>query len=105
MENGSFFLTLLVWIAFFIVAIPLVRRIRHPDQRPLAAYLIFVSLFTLVAGILFALLSWLAVYLGLSQALERVVPAIVFLLLVFAPAYLVAAWQARKPRWRRPPPP
>ncbi|AGA32778.1 hypothetical protein TVNIR_1098 [Thioalkalivibrio nitratireducens DSM 14787] len=105
MENGTFFLALFVWIAFFILAIPLVRRIRHPDQRPLAAYLIFVSLFTLVAGILFALLSWLAVLLGLSQALERLSPAVVFLVLVFAPAFFVATWQARKPRWRRPPPP
>jgi predicted ABC-type exoprotein transport system permease subunit len=104
MENGTFVAVFLVWIAFFILAIPLARRIRHPDQRPFAAYLIFVSLFTLVAGVLFALLSWLAVLLGLSPALERLFPAIVFLLLVFAPALFVATWQARKPRWRRPPP-
>lgn len=104
MENGTFFAAFLVWIAFFILAIPLVLRIRHPDQRPFAAYLIFVSLFTLVAGILFALFSWLAVVLGLSEALERVAPAIVFLLLVFTPAFWIAVWQARKPRWRRPPP-
>lgn len=104
MENGTFVAVFLIWIAFFVLAIPLVRRIRHPEQRPFAAYLIFVSLFTLVAGILFALLSWLAVLLGLSQTLERLFPAIVFLLLVFAPALLVATWQARKPRWRKPPP-
>jgi hypothetical protein len=83
MENGTFVAVLLIWIAFFILAIPLIRRIRHPDQRPFAAYLIFVSLFTLVAGILFALL---------------------FLLLVFVPALLVATWQARKPRWWKAPP-
>jgi len=105
MQNGTFVAFLMVWIAFFILAVPLVRRMRHPDQRPFAAYLIFVSLFTLVAGILFALLSWLVVALGLSQALERLLPAIVFLLLVFVPAFLVAKWQAKKPRWRRPPPP
>ena len=105
MQNGTFVAFLMVWIAFFILAVPLVRRMRHPDQRPFAAYLIFVSLFTLVAGILFALLSWLLVALGLSQALERLLPAIVFLLLVFVPAFLVAKWQAKKPRWRRPPPP
>lgn len=64
MENGTFVAAFLIWIAFFILAIPLIRRIRHPDQRPFAAYLIFVSLFTLVAGLLFALLSWLAVVLG-----------------------------------------
>jgi hypothetical protein len=104
MEIGPYFAALLVWIAFFILAIPLVMRIRHPDQRPFAAYLIFVSLFTLVAGILFALFSWLAVVLGLSGELERLLPAIVFLLLVFSPAFWVAIWQARKPRWRRPPP-
>ncbi|TVP87663.1 MAG: hypothetical protein EA347_07230 [Thioalkalivibrio sp.] len=104
MENGTFFAAFLVWIAFFILAIPLVLRIRHPDQRPFAAYLIFVTLFTLIAGLLFALFSWLAVVLGLAEALERLLPAIVFLLLVFTPAFWVAIWQARKPRWRRPPP-
>ncbi|WP_373051694.1 hypothetical protein [Thioalkalivibrio sp.] len=104
MENGTFLAAFLVWIAFFILAIPLVLRIRHPDQRPFAAYLIFVSLFTLIAGILFALFSWLAVVMDLSEALNRLFPAIVFLLLVFAPAFLVAIWQARKPRLRRPPP-
>ena len=104
MENGTFVAVFLIWMAFFILAIPLIRRIRHPDQRPFAAYLIFVSIFTLVAGILFALLSWLAVVLGLSSALERLFPAIVFLLLVFVPALLVATWQARKPRWLKGPP-
>jgi len=105
MQNGTFVAFFLIWIAFFILAVPLVRRIRHPDQRPFAAYLIFVSLFTLVAGLLFALFSWLAVVLGLAPALERLLPAIVFLLLVFSPAFWVATWQAAKPRWRRPPPP
>ncbi|MFO8004680.1 hypothetical protein [Thioalkalivibrio sp.] len=104
MENGTFVAVLLIWIAFFILAIPLVLRMRHPDQRPFAAYLIFVSIFTLIAGILFAVLSWLAVLLGLSPALERLLPSIVFLLLVFVPALLVATWQARKPRWRKAPP-
>ncbi len=42
--------------------------------------------------------------MDLSEALNRLFPAIVFLLLVFAPAFLVAIWQARKPRLRRPPP-
>lgn len=103
-QNGGFLAVFLVWIAFFILAVPFVRRIRHPNQRPFAAYLIFVTVFTLVAGILFLLLSWLALTLELSGALERVVPAIVFLLLVFSPAFWIATWQAAKPHRPRSPP-
>ncbi|TVP80286.1 MAG: hypothetical protein EA346_07835 [Thioalkalivibrio sp.] len=105
MENGVTVIVWLVWLAIFLLAIPLVLRIRHPEQRAFAAYLIFVSIFTVVAGVLFWLLSWLALALGLAPMLERVIPAIVFLLLIFVPAFALAFWQARKPRWRKAPPP
>jgi len=105
METGTPLFAILVWLGLFILAVPIVRRIRHPDQRPFAAYLIFVMIFTVTAAVLFAILSSVAVALGLSQALERVVPAVVFLLLVFGPAFALAAWQAGKPRWRKSPPP
>ncbi len=103
--DGTQWIVIVVWLGLFILAVPLVQRIRHPDQRLLAAYLIFVTLFTVASALLFWLLSWLAVILNVSDALERLFPAIVFLLLVFGPAFALAIWQARKPRWRRPPPP
>jgi hypothetical protein len=105
METGTPFFVILVWLGLFILAVPVVRRIRHPDQRLFAAHLIFVMIFTVAAAVLFALFSWLAVVLGFSQTLERVFPAVAFLLLVFGPAFVLAVWQARKPRWRKSPPP
>ncbi len=105
METGTPLFAVLVWLALFILAVPIVRRIRHPDQRPFAAYLIFVMLFTVSAAVLFAVFSSLALALGFSQALERPFPAVVFLLLIFGPAFALAVWQARKPRWRKAPPP
>ena len=104
METGTPLFAILVWLILFILAIPVVQRIRHADQRPFAAYLIFVMIFTVAAAVLFGVLSSLAVALGLSQALERFLPAAVFLLLIFGPAFALAVWQARKPRWRKSPP-
>lgn len=43
--------------------------------------------------------------LGLGELLERPVPALLFLVLVFVPALLLARWQTRKPPWREGPPP
>jgi len=85
-------------------AVPYVARIRHSRQKFLAAYLIFVTVFAIVGGALFALLSWGASALGLGASLERPFPALLFFALIFVPAIVVGSWQARKPPWRRGPP-
>jgi hypothetical protein len=96
--------SLLLGTLLLVAAIPYVSRIRNPEQKPLAAYLIFVSVFLIVAAALFRLLVWLAGSLGLESALDDPGPALLFIALVFLPAIAVAAWQARKPPWRRGPP-
>lgn len=96
---------IIVGLIIFLAAVPYAARIRHPEQRPLAGYLIFVSVFAVVSIVLFGLLAAMADALGLTALLERPLSALAFLILVFAPALLLARWQARKPPWRQGPPP
>jgi hypothetical protein len=92
-------------LALLVAAVPYVTAIRHPQQKPFAAYMIFVSVFALGAAVLAGLLAWLANRLGLAAVLGNTLPAVIFLLLVFVPALAMATWQARKPPWRQQGPP
>ena len=101
----NYWTSLLAGAAILGVAIPYVMRIRHPEQKPLAAYLIFVSVFVTAAIVLYSLLAWLALKLGREAGLGHTGPALLFLVLVFLPAIVLASWQARKPPWRQRGPP
>lgn len=101
----DYWTSLLAGAAILVVAIPYVRRLRHPDQKPLAAYLIFVSVFVTTAVVLYSSLAWLALKLGVEAALGNTWPALLFLVLVLLPAIALASWQARKPPWRQSGPP
>ena len=98
------------WIGFLIVlavlggAIPYAARIRHPEQKPLAAYLIF--LFTFIAGVavLFNLLAWLAEIFDLGSVLDHPLLALLFVALIVLPPLALATWLARQPPWRQGPP-
>lgn len=97
------------WIGFLLVAallaaaIPFVKTVRHPQQKPLAAYLIFVSVFVAVAAVLFRLLLWLAGKAGQGDALGNPGTALLLIVLVLLPAVGLATRQARKPPWRQGP--
>ena len=95
---------IIIAVIILVGAIPYVLHIRHPQQKPLAAYLIFVSLFVIISLVLNTVLLWLASKLGLLAALNELAPAILFLILNFLPAFVIARWQARKPPWRQGPP-
>ena len=95
--------TLIVWIAFAIIAFFYVRRFRHPSTPLLAAYLLFVSLFTLTAFLIFAAGTWLLHAVGAIGALSNPFGAGLFLTVVFVPAFLVARWQLGKPPRQRMP--
>ena len=92
-------------VALLVAAVPYVARIRDANQKLLAAYLIFVSVFGASAAVLASLLAWLAGKLGLAAGLDSTGPALLFLALVFLPAFALATWQARKPPWRQSGPP
>jgi len=87
--------------ALGIAAVPWVRRIRHPEQKPFAAYLVFMTVFLLVAAFSYALLIWLISLLGLQSLLDGGLGATVFLLLTFVPAFLLGTWQGSKPPLRQ----
>ena len=95
--------TLIIWIVFLIIAFFYVRRFRHPSTPLLAAYLLFVSVFTLTAFLVFAVGTWVLHAVGAVGVLSNPLGAGVFLTLVFVPAFLVARWQLGKPPRQRMP--
>lgn len=101
---GDYGIGLVAWLMLLAVAVPFVARIRHPDQKPLAAYLIFVTVFGVAAIVLFSMLGWFAILLGFGAVLENTGPALVLTALALLPAVLLAIWQTGKPPLRRGPP-
>ncbi|TVR79247.1 MAG: hypothetical protein EA405_13065 [Rhodospirillales bacterium] len=91
------------WVALLLISIPVALRTRHPDQKPLAAVAIFIFVFTLVAAGLYLVVSTLVALLGLSDLLRAEKGVAVFLVVVFAPAFVMARWQVHKPPRRAPP--
>lgn len=91
------FIAVALWGAFMMAAVFYTREARHRDRKPTVAYLIFVTLFSLVAAAIFGGLTWLLYALDRGAMLEHPVAAVAFLVAVFLPAFLVASRQLRKP--------
>lgn len=100
----SYWIGTLVGIALLAAAIPVAARVRHPGQKPFAAYLIFITIFVVVTMVLFNVLGWLAGLLGLGSALKEVGAILLLAILASLPAFALAIWQVRKPPMRRDPP-
>ena len=88
---------LILWAVLLVAAAFYTRRARHPDAKPLAAFMIFVIAFSIVSFVVFSTLTAILQGLGHIDSLTNPVIAILFLLAVFVPAFLVARWQLRKP--------
>lgn len=95
-------LALVVWLILLALAFPYVRRAKHPQVRPLAAFLLFAMLFSVISGSLYFALLWIALRMGWAPALANAFWALAFLALVFAPAFLFARWMIRRPPLNRP---
>ncbi len=67
------------------------------EATRLAAYLIFVTVFTMTSFVLFAAIIIVLGALGRERALDSPLAAAIVLLVVFVPAFFVARWQIRKP--------
>jgi hypothetical protein len=91
---------MLAWVAVLVASMPYVNRIRHPDQQPVAAYMIFLFAFLVSTAALYGVLSLLLGMLELSPLPDKIPGTISILLLVFVPAFLTARWLASKPPWR-----
>lgn len=97
-------LALVIWLILLALAFPYVRRAKHPRVTSLAAFMLFVMLFSVVSGSLFFALSWIAAAAGWASALAKVWWAGVFLALIFVPAFLAARWLIKRPPLDRPVP-
>jgi hypothetical protein len=86
-----------LWGLFLIAAVLYTQREKHPDAKPVAAYMIFVIVFTVTAFVLFAAITFILDAAGYIDALESPVVAVIFLILVFGPAFLLGRWQLKKP--------
>lgn len=91
------FIAVALWGAFLAGAVFYAREARHPDSKPLAAYLIFVAIFSAAALTIFGGLTSLLQALGRADLLERPLWAAAFLAAVFLPAFLLGRWQLKKP--------
>ena len=87
----------ILWTVLMLLAIPYVRRARHPRTRPLAAYMTFVVLFSVGAVVMYSALLLLLDWTERLDWLHRPLAATIFLALVFIPAFLLGRWQLKKP--------
>jgi hypothetical protein len=90
------FIAVALWGAFMMGAIFYTQEARHPDCKALPAYLMFVTIFSLVAATLFGALTMLLQLLNLSASLEHPAVATAFLVAVFLPAFFLGRRQIRK---------
>jgi energy-coupling factor transporter transmembrane protein EcfT len=80
-----------------LLAIPYVRHAKHPRAKLVAAYMVFAILFSVGSIVMYSvLLVLLGRYIGLGF-LQHPLGAVIFLTLVFVPAFLLARWQLKKP--------
>lgn len=101
----SYAVAILLWLLMLFASYPYVKRVRHPDQHLLAAYMIFISIFSAASFFFFALLSRIVVIAGWTTVMEEPGPVLLMALLSFVPAFYLARWQTRKPGMDRPAPP
>src|SRR5512139_1530768 len=97
-------LALVIWLILLALAFPYVRRVKHPQVKPLAAFLLFAMLFSVVSGTLYFALLWVVLKVGWAAMLASAFSALAFLALVFAPAFLFARWMIKRPPLNRPVP-
>ena len=93
-----------IWLILLALAFPYVRRTKHPRVKTLAAFMLFVMLFSVVSATVFFVLSWVAAAAGWASALTNVLWALLFLALIFVPAFLAARWLIKRPPLERPVP-
>lgn len=97
-------LSVIIALAIMVGALPYVLKTRHPQQSPLAAYLIFLTAFVVGAGILYVMISSILSWLQLGNQLDKLIPAILFVVAVFLPPAILSTWLIRKPPRRVGPP-
>jgi quinol-cytochrome oxidoreductase complex cytochrome b subunit len=91
------FIAVALWGAFMTGAVFYTQEARHPETRPLAAYLIFVTIFSVVVLAIFGGLTSVLRGLGQTDLLEQPLWSGAFLAAIFLPAFFLGRWQIKKP--------
>jgi hypothetical protein len=87
----------MVWLTLMLLAIPYVRHAKHPRSHVVAAYMVFVVLFSLGAVVMYSVLLRVLIGFDAVDYLHHPLGALFFLALVFIPAFLLGRWQLKKP--------
>ena len=82
---------------------PIAQTFRHEKLHPLAAYLLFTSLFALVSAAVFQVLIRIGIAVLPPGALEEPGLAIAIVLLSLAPGFAAGRWIVRRPPWQQMP--
>jgi hypothetical protein len=93
---SQLYVVVLVWLVLLLLAIPYVRAARHPDSKPLAAYMIFLTVFSVAAYVLFGVLIALIGALKGADFLATPLAAVLVFVLSAVPAFFLARWQIRR---------
>lgn len=92
-----FILGLITWTALLVVAWPYVQRVRDPRAKPLAAYLAFITVFTVVSAIIYSAGIALIAALGITSSLFNWPVAVLLLAAAFGSAFLAGRAYIRHP--------
>jgi FtsH-binding integral membrane protein len=90
------YIGLIIWLGLLILSWFYVQKVKRPESKPLAAWLIFVVTLSAAVILIFVGLSYLAASIGLLPFVDRPLGAALFLASVFVPAFLLAHWMMRK---------
>lgn len=93
---------IILWLVLMVLALPYVWRARHPRAQTLAAYMIFVTLFSMGAGVMYSIVILLLGTYDRLAYLHHPLGAIAVLVVVFVPSFFLGRWQLKKPPRRVP---
>lgn len=93
-----------ILVALIVVAgaVAFAIRFRHPEQKPLAATLIFLTAFGAGTIVMFNLASLVFAWVGVDQMLGHGLVTILLVLVGLVPGFLLATWLIRRPPMRSP---
>lgn len=86
----------------FLVAVPMVGAVRHHDESPVAAYLVFAVTFSALSALVFFMMVGASQRWPEAAASNFVLSPTGILLLSIVPAYALGLWLASLPPYRSP---
>ncbi|SLN62493.1 hypothetical protein [Oceanibacterium hippocampi] len=95
-------LILALWGAFMVVAWPYCRHARHPRLPLAAAYLVFVTVVSMITGGTFFMTASLLFGFGFATDVAVFPPATLIALAATVPAILLGGRMIRRPPSRQP---